>query len=124
MLEYVSESEHSSAIRWTKNGKAFIIIQKDIIVEHVLPMFVHQTKFTSFVSSSCILASVLTTYLWLLKFEHGYDSNFDFDMPTHQNFNRLVSSICGVFTVLSVQGKMYGSIRTSFGVVSMASSTF
>ena len=56
MLEYMSKSEHRSAIRWTHNGLAFVIIQQDVIVEHVLPIFFNQTKFRSFVSSSRILA--------------------------------------------------------------------
>jgi hypothetical protein len=57
MLEYVTESEHSSAIQWTHDGLAFVIIQKDVIVEHILPMFSNQTMFQSFVSLSHILAS-------------------------------------------------------------------
>ena len=56
MLEYVPESEHSSAIHWTHNGLAFVIIQQDVIMEHVLPIFFNQTKFRSFVGSSRILA--------------------------------------------------------------------
>jgi hypothetical protein len=56
MLEYVSESEHSSAIHWTHGGIAFVIIQQDVFLEHVVPMFFNQTKFRSFVSSSHILA--------------------------------------------------------------------
>jgi hypothetical protein len=59
MLEYLSKSEHNSALHWTHNGLAFVIIQQDVIVEHVLPLFFNQTKFRSFVSSSRILASVL-----------------------------------------------------------------
>ena len=59
MLEYVTNSEHSSAIQWTHNGLAFVIIQKDVIVEHILPLFSNQTMFPSFVSVSHILASEL-----------------------------------------------------------------
>ncbi len=50
MLECVSESEHSSAIHWTHNGLAFVIIQQDVFLEHVAPVFFNQTKFLSFVS--------------------------------------------------------------------------
>ena len=58
MLEHVSESEHSSAVHWTHDGLAFVVIQQDVLVEHVLPIFFNQTKFRSFVSPSGILASV------------------------------------------------------------------
>jgi hypothetical protein len=70
MLECVSESEHSSAIQWTHNGRAFVIIQQDVFLEHVVPVFFNQTKFPSFVSLSRILASDL------LEFDHDGNSDF------------------------------------------------
>jgi hypothetical protein len=102
MLEYLSKSEHSSALHWANNGLAFVIIQQDVIVEHVLPLFFNQTKFRSFVSSSRILASVCILHL---KFDHG-DSDFEFDMPTNEHFQQTRQLNLWGFQRLTLTGKI------------------
>jgi HSF-type DNA-binding len=49
MLEGVSESGHSSIVRWLPHGRAFKIYNKSLFVEHVLPVyFPAQTEYASF----------------------------------------------------------------------------
>jgi len=50
MLEYACDSEFSSCISWSVDGKAFIIRDKDVMMAHLAPMFFNWTKFRSFVS--------------------------------------------------------------------------
>ena len=63
MLEYASDSvEHGSAVSWTEDGKGFIIRDKDLFLNDIVPLFFRQTKFRSFVSfrfSICQLNSSL-----------------------------------------------------------------
>mmetsp|Transcript_21987 Transcript_21987/g.33958 ORF Transcript_21987/g.33958 Transcript_21987/m.33958 type:complete len:134 (+) Transcript_21987:74-475(+) len=50
MLEYACDSEFSSCISWTADGSAFIIHDKEAMMDDLAPMFFNQTKFRSFVS--------------------------------------------------------------------------
>jgi len=50
MLDYVADSDFSSAVSWTHDGRAFSIRDKDACMERVVPRFFKQTKFRSFVS--------------------------------------------------------------------------
>lgn len=48
MLEYVADSEYSSAVSWIEEGMAFAIRNKDTFLKHIVPIFFKQTKFRSF----------------------------------------------------------------------------
>lgn len=48
MLDYVADSDFSSAVSWTHDGRAFSIRDKDACMERVVPRFFKQTKFRSF----------------------------------------------------------------------------
>eukprot|EP00581_Thalassiosira_minuscula_P007610 CAMPEP_0183705522 /NCGR_PEP_ID=MMETSP0737-20130205/2572_1 /TAXON_ID=385413 /ORGANISM="Thalassiosira miniscula, Strain CCMP1093" /LENGTH=349 /DNA_ID=CAMNT_0025932671 /DNA_START=23 /DNA_END=1072 /DNA_ORIENTATION=+ len=48
MLEYASDTEYCSSVSWVKDGRAFIIHNKDAFLEYVVPKFFNQTKFRSF----------------------------------------------------------------------------
>eukprot|EP00984_Skeletonema_dohrnii_P022764 scaffold11868_cov111-Skeletonema_dohrnii-CCMP3373.AAC.1 len=48
MLEYACDSEFSSCISWTADGSAFIIHDKEVMMDNLAPMFFNQTKFRSF----------------------------------------------------------------------------
>jgi hypothetical protein len=50
MLEYACDSEFSSSVSWTADGSAFIVHDKDVMMDNLAPMFFNQTKFRSFVS--------------------------------------------------------------------------
>ena len=50
MLEYVSDSEHSTIVSWSKDGASFAIHDKISFMDDVVPDFFNQTKFRSFVS--------------------------------------------------------------------------
>ena len=52
MLEYAADSQYSSAVSWTEDGRGFAIHNRDAFLEHIVPMFFKQTKFRSFVSKS------------------------------------------------------------------------
>mmetsp|Transcript_12684 Transcript_12684/g.27549 ORF Transcript_12684/g.27549 Transcript_12684/m.27549 type:complete len:325 (+) Transcript_12684:168-1142(+) len=48
MLEYVADSQYSSAVSWSRDGQAFVVHNKDTFLEYIVPMFFKQTKFRSF----------------------------------------------------------------------------
>ena len=123
MLEYASGSEHGSAIHWTHNGQAFVVSQLDVVVEHVLPVFFNLTKFRSFVSYTSYFSPVFLA-LWNLTMLVIL-TPLNLTCPNINIFNRLASSTSGVYSALPSLGKTktYGSIRTSFVAVPMASST-
>lgn len=50
MLEYACDSASNSACSWTADGTAFVIVDKDVMMEELVPKFFRQTKFRSFVS--------------------------------------------------------------------------
>ena len=53
MLEYACDSEFSSSLSWLADGSAFIIRNKDVMMNDLAPMFFKQTQFRSFVSGLC-----------------------------------------------------------------------
>lgn len=53
MLEYACDSESNSACSWTADGGAFVIVDRDVMMEELVPKFFRQTKFRSFVSCVC-----------------------------------------------------------------------
>lgn len=50
MLEYACDSESNAACSWTADGSAFVIVDRDVMMEELVPKFFRQTKFRSFVS--------------------------------------------------------------------------
>ncbi len=50
MLEYAAVPEHAAAASWIDEGQAFAIHDKDAFLEHVVPRFFKQTKYSAFVS--------------------------------------------------------------------------
>jgi hypothetical protein len=50
MLQYANDSEFSSSLAWAADGSAFIIHDKDVMMDDLAPKFFKQTKFRSFVS--------------------------------------------------------------------------
>ncbi|KAK1739056.1 heat shock factor family protein, partial [Skeletonema marinoi] len=63
MLEYACDSEFSSCISWTADGSAFIIHDKDVMMDNIAPMFFNQTKFRSFTRQLNIWGFVRTDTL-------------------------------------------------------------
>jgi len=63
MLEYACDSEFSSCISWTADGSAFIIHNKDVMMNNLAPMFFNQTKFRSFTRQLNIWGFVRTVTL-------------------------------------------------------------
>ena len=48
MLTYAADCEHSSAVSWINEGRAFAIHCEQTFMLHIVPMFFKQTKFRSF----------------------------------------------------------------------------
>jgi len=65
MLEYACDSEFNSACSWSADGSAFVIHNKEVMMEELVPMFFKQTKFRSFVSPHVVdvFSSVLLPHL-------------------------------------------------------------
>lgn len=54
-LEWVSTSEFSSALSWSASGDAFVVHDREVIVENIIPLFFDHKKWRSFVSSEALL---------------------------------------------------------------------
>ncbi len=63
MLQYAADSELKLALSWTDDGQAFSIHQKDVFLEHIVPLFFKQTKFRSFVGPFYLSISHLYSLL-------------------------------------------------------------
>ena len=50
-IEWASNSEFSSALTWSPSGHAFVVHDRDSMVENVIPNFFEHKKWRSFVSS-------------------------------------------------------------------------
>ena len=50
MLEYACDSEFADSLFWSPDGSAFVIKDKDVMMNALAPMFFKLTKFRSFVS--------------------------------------------------------------------------
>ena len=50
MLEYACNSEFSSCVSWSTEGKSFIIYDKEAMMEKLASMFFNQKNYRSFVS--------------------------------------------------------------------------
>ena len=59
MIEYACDSEFSSSLSWSANGCAFIIHDKEVMMEDLAPKFFKQTKFRSFVSVVSVIFQVI-----------------------------------------------------------------
>ena len=68
MLEYACDSEFISSLSWSADGSAFIIHDKDVMMNDLAPMFFKQTKFRSFVS--VLLRVLLGPYLSFSYAQH------------------------------------------------------
>jgi hypothetical protein len=68
MLEYACDSEFISSLSWSADGSAFIIHDKDVMMNDLAPMFFKQTKFRSFVS--VLLSVLLRPYLSFSYAQH------------------------------------------------------
>jgi hypothetical protein len=64
MLQYACNSEFRSALSWLAEGNAFIIHDKNVLMNGLAPMFFKQTQFRSFVSVLQATRCVLF-HLWL-----------------------------------------------------------
>ncbi|KAL9184685.1 hypothetical protein ACHAXT_012655 [Thalassiosira profunda] len=76
LLEYAAGSEHASAISWTPDCRAFAILDKDALVQHLLPLYFKQRKYRSF-----------TRQLNLWGFERATIRSGD-EVWMHENFVR------------------------------------
>jgi len=89
MLEYACDSEFGSCISWTADGSAFIIHDKEAMMDNLAPMFFNQTKFRSFVSDLqfdrsvmfhlivimlCIGSSLTYQFIYTLFFHQPLDT--------------------------------------------------
>mmetsp|Transcript_1618 Transcript_1618/g.3353 ORF Transcript_1618/g.3353 Transcript_1618/m.3353 type:complete len:152 (+) Transcript_1618:107-562(+) len=97
MLEYACDSEFGSCISWTADGSAFIIHDKDVMMDNIAPMFFNQTKFRSFVSililtavavevTQCLLLLSISTLLDLAALFHHYVSLSSHNLPLPLEF--------------------------------------
>lgn len=50
MIEYACNSEFSSSLSWSPDGRYFIIHDKDVMMANLVPKFFKQTQYRSFVS--------------------------------------------------------------------------
>ena len=50
MIEYACNSEFSSSISWSPDGRYFIIHDKEVMMDNLAPKFFKQTQYRSFVS--------------------------------------------------------------------------
>ena len=50
MIEYACNSEFSSSLSWSADGRYFIIHDKDVMMANLVPKFFKQTQYRSFVS--------------------------------------------------------------------------
>jgi hypothetical protein len=53
-IEWASNSEFSSALTWSPSGHAFVVHDRELMVEHIIPKFFDHKKWRSFVSSSIV----------------------------------------------------------------------
>ncbi len=49
-IEWASDSEFSSALSWSPQGNAFVVHDREVVVEHIIPKFFDHKKWRSFVS--------------------------------------------------------------------------
>jgi hypothetical protein len=49
-IEWASDSEFSSALSWSPSGNAFVVHDREVVVEHIIPNFFDHKKWRSFVS--------------------------------------------------------------------------
>ena len=49
-IEWASDSEFSSALSWSPTGNAFIVHDREAMVEHIIPKFFDHKRWRSFVS--------------------------------------------------------------------------
>ncbi len=49
-IEWASDSEFSSALSWSPEGNAFVVHDREVVVEHIIPKFFDHKKWRSFVS--------------------------------------------------------------------------
>lgn len=54
-IEWASNSEFSSGLTWSPSGHAFIVHDRELMVENIIPKFFDHKKWRSFVSSSILL---------------------------------------------------------------------
>lgn len=50
MIEYACNSEFSSSLSWSADGRYFIIHDKEVMMDNLAPKFFKQTQYRSFVS--------------------------------------------------------------------------
>jgi hypothetical protein len=50
MIEYACNSEFSSSLSWSTDGRYFIIHDKEVMMDNLAPKFFKQTQYRSFVS--------------------------------------------------------------------------
>ncbi|KAL7490498.1 hypothetical protein ACHAWT_000077, partial [Skeletonema menzelii] len=48
MIEYANTSGFSRTLSWSPDGNAFVIHDKDVMMNDLAPLFFKQTKFRSF----------------------------------------------------------------------------
>ena len=75
MLEYAADSEYCSTVSWVDDGRAFVISDKDMFMEYLVPLFFKQTKFRSFVSATCVVlpaAYLCFLFIRLAHMDCGY----------------------------------------------------
>ena len=49
-IEWASDSEFSSALSWSPTGNAFVVHNREDVVEHIIPKFFDHKRWRSFVS--------------------------------------------------------------------------
>jgi len=77
-IEWASNSEFSSALMWSPSGNAFVVRDRDVMVEHIIPKFFDHKKWRSFTRQ---------LNLWGFKRElRGPDTEGEFYY--HQYFHR------------------------------------
>ncbi|KAK1741541.1 hypothetical protein QTG54_008019 [Skeletonema marinoi] len=47
-IEWASDSEFSSALSWSPSGNAFVVHDREVVVEHIIPNFFDHKKWRSF----------------------------------------------------------------------------
>mmetsp|Transcript_31622 Transcript_31622/g.63871 ORF Transcript_31622/g.63871 Transcript_31622/m.63871 type:complete len:369 (+) Transcript_31622:122-1228(+) len=77
-IEWASDSEFSSALSWSPSGNAFVVHDREVVVEHIIPKFFDHKKWRSFTRQ---------LNLWGFKRElRGPDT--EGERYYHQFFNR------------------------------------
>ncbi len=60
MIEYAHDFGFTSALSWLSDGTGFFILDEDVMMNDLAPMFFKQTKFRSFVSVLVLHVAVLS----------------------------------------------------------------